>query len=753
MAMLPLSLAAQLGSGKWVTHSRYTLTDAQNIVDAGDYVYYLVCNNLFRFNKSSKQQELLNQLNELNGDLATGIYYNPDNGQIFISYDDSNIDVIKSDGNIVNIPDLKNAIMYQSKTINDISFAPGKVYVATNFGYLVIDDTTLKITAQKILNVPIASVAEIGDMLFVSDSYDAMCYGKVGHNYESLANFIVLKDFPYGKIVPLNSNSFLLGGKDALIRYEISPQKGDTVTFTGTTIEASHPDNIQKVPNGFIANFMNKGYYYTIDVDGNTTKTPGGKEMYSCNPKGDNVLWSISDEGLHSSADKDTYYMPNSITISTSPLWMAYSKPLHKLYLNSTTDNGILDKINSTYQMNTYDGSTWRNTNPTGCRGQGWYWPNLAPGDTTDTYYISGRLEGVYKITDNKVVTQWTPTNSPFIDRKPAVAFDSKGNLWVVHTSARSDNLNPVKVLPKDKLNLPQSSYKKSDWITVPVNGITEYNTFKRSVMAISKTSDIKAVTNGDYNFSVFFWENNPDVTDGIVKRQKSYKSLPTVQGSLFTWTYIYAITADYKDNMCIGANEGLVFFDAGKAFDKDFTVIQPKELRGTCVYCVAVDTLNRKWVGTNGSGIYLLSEDCSTVLDHLTSENSPLRSNVIYNMCCNTDNNSIFIATPIGVQQYFSDSTPASPNYDNVYAFPNPVRPNFTGLITITGLMDKSTVVIKDNKGNIVKQLTSTGGIATWDGCDATGERLPTGSYLVYASQDAQAMPSKPVTKIMIIK
>lgn len=752
MVVLPLSMAAQFGMGKWVTHSRYAIASAQNIVDAGDNVYYLVCNNLYRFNKTTKQQEVLNQSNSLNGLLATGLYYNPDKGLVFVTYDDSNIDIIKSDGSVVNVPDLKNAIMYQSKTINDISFAPGKAYVATNFGYLVIDDSSLKVTAQKYLNVPIASVAEIGDMLIVSDIYNAICYGKLNRNYESLGDFIVQTGFPYGKMVPLNNNTFLLGQNDALTRYTITPNQGDTVTFTGTTIEANGPDNIQKTNNGFIANFTAKKYYYTIDGNGNATKVMGGNEMYSCYPKGDGTMWSISDKGLHSSSNISTYYMPNSISISNAPWWMVYSKPLHKLYLNSTTDNGILG-INGVYQMNTYDGSTWINANPTGCSGQGWYSANLAPGDSTDTYYISGRLEGVYKITNNKVVAKWTTSNAPFIARKPALAFDSKGNLWAVHTSAQAANTTPVKVLPKEKLNLPQSSYTTADWITFNVDNVAEYNTFKGSVMAISKMSDIKAVNNGDYGFSVVFWENNSDVTDGVVKRQKSYRSFTRKDGSVFTWTNIFAMTADNKDNMCLGAIEGLIFLDASKVFDDNFTVYQPKELNGITVYCVAIDSLNRKWVGTNGSGIFLLSEDCSTVLNHFTTDNSPLLTNVIYNLCCNTDNNSVFIVTPIGVQQYFSDYTPAAENYNNVFAFPNPVRPNFTGLITISGLMDNSTVIIKDSKGNVVKQLTSTGGLATWDGCDSTGERLPTGSYQVYASQNASVIPNKPFTKIMIIK
>ena len=110
-------------------------------------------------------------------------------------------------------------------------------------------------------------------------------------------------------------------------------------------------------------------------------------------------------------------------------------------------------------------------------------------------------------------------------------------------------------------------------------------------------------------------------------------------------------------------------------------------------------------------------------------------------------------MVTPNGVVEYFPGVTPAEDDYSNVYAYPNPVEPDFTGMIAINGLMANSNVVITDIDGNIVKTLISDGGIALWDGCDANGNRVETGVYKVYASQGETSTEDEPLIKLSIIK
>ncbi len=99
----------------------------------------------------------------------------------------------------------------------------------------------------------------------------------------------------------------------------------------------------------------------------------------------------------------------------------------------------------------------------------------------------------------------------------------------------------------------------------------------------------------------------------------------------------------------------------------------------------------------------------------------------------------------------YHSANAPAADDYSDVYAYPNPVTPDYTGDITITGLMDKSLVKIADAAGNVFHQTVSEGGMVTWDGCDPSGARVKSGVYFVFASQNSSGS-SGVVTKILVI-
>ena len=175
--------------------------------------------------------------------------------------------------------------------------------------------------------------------------------------------------------------------------------------------------------------------------------------------------------------------------------------------------------------------------------------------------------------------------------------------------------------------------------------------------------------------------------------------------------------------------------------------------LDGMQVNCIAVDNSNRKWIATD-SGVYYVSEDGNQILDHFTSDNSILPSNVVYAAACDPTSNSVYFGTASGVVEYNSTSSPGSDNYDNVVAYPNPVRPDYTGWITIKGLMEDSLVKIADAHGNVFHQGRSNGGMYVWDGCNSEGRRVKTGVYYVFASHSSGdgGGSDAVVTKIMVV-
>jgi hypothetical protein len=88
------------------------------------------------------------------------------------------------------------------------------------------------------------------------------------------------------------------------------------------------------------------------------------------------------------------------------------------------------------------------------------------------------------------------------------------------------------------------------------------------------------------------------------------------------------------------------------------------------------------------------------------------------------------------------------------MYAFPDPVEPDFTGYVKIAGLMENTYITITDREGHIVTQMGPVTGSALWD-CSATnGERVATGTYNIYAAQGAApATTGTPQATIRIIR
>jgi flagellar hook assembly protein FlgD len=86
----------------------------------------------------------------------------------------------------------------------------------------------------------------------------------------------------------------------------------------------------------------------------------------------------------------------------------------------------------------------------------------------------------------------------------------------------------------------------------------------------------------------------------------------------------------------------------------------------------------------------------------------------------------------------------------DNVYAYPNPVRPDYNGLITVTGLSYNADVKIVTTNGVLVAEGKSNGGTFTWNGTDLKGQRVASGIYMVQTA--TQTGESGTVCKIAIV-
>ena len=772
--VLAMLAVVSADASTWKIHTSYNVSKMENLFDAGDKVYYLNSGNLFQFDKATSTTIALNRQNLLSDNQISQIYFDWENKMLFVAYANSNIDVIDSLGQVTNISNIKNMIAevhnytvsngevtgYTGKSIRDINFGKGKAFVATGYGFVVIDEATLKIERnyEAKQTVTINSVAMIGDTLLVLSNY--RCYYGPLDDSDPIANYQSYYNtaFAGNKLYPINSKAaFVYGTNKGLYRLDFT---GETPTLTNlnTYITLS----VQKTPTGFIANYS--GYNYSVfDSSGTwgSSVTTSNPSRGSSHPMGDGTVWVTDANGLHI-AGSTNYYKMNSMT-TDAPYWLKYNAELDKLYVGVSGPNiFIYTNAQVANVINTYDGVNWQNATAYTAQGAGYefVFDPLNP----HTYVRTSWRAGIFKVTDDVKKTNYTTSNSLFGSYKPHPAFDKNGNMWVVTSYGAA--ANPCTVLPRDKFL--KTSTVISDWFQP--SGLTCLNTgsMQRSKFIISSKNNVKMYSDCDYMKGSYIghlicWDNGVDDPTVDDYRVTSLAHFVDQNNKQIDWNYLSHFEEDKDGNIWVGHTLGLFMFDPDVVFDEMPHAVRPyvtKSDEGKGYLCegysvndIGVDRDNNKWIASN-NGLYYISPDGSEVYNHFTTENSDLPSNTVYSVECDTVHDRVYIFTDNGFAEYLPHGDAAALNFDNVYAFPNPVNPDFTGMVKISGLMENSYVTITDRLNNVVAQFGPVMGSALWDGSGADGERVATGVYNVYASQGGQPMiAGEPQATIMVIK
>lgn len=751
-------------ASNWQVVPSFLGSKTQNVVDMGDEVYYLVSGSLYRFDKSTKENESLNRANYLNDVVISNIYYNDYRGYLMVVYDNSNIDIITSEGDIINLPEIKAASLTQSKTINDVNFTPeGRVYLATDFGYVVLNDKKWEVLESRIFGQKVNSVAEVGDYMLVSQGTD-LRYGKVGKHYETIGSMPKVKgkvSNDGGRLRALTDSKLLICTGWTCIANVSVNEAGEVVA----NIAESQPcktDNLQATPSGYLLNCFSNNCYLTLDATGsNFTKVDAENQMYSAYKGGDGTLWAVGDNGLHQATDNANFYKPTALSFVT-PFHLTYNNAQRLLYVTSTGSNAFISEQNLPTGVNTFDGITVKNVTPTPTIENGGSFYPVFSASEENTYFMGNWWNGIHKVTGGKVVNNYNWENSPMEHAmggyycSPIIALDKAGNLWAAQSSAPAGK--SFFVLPQAKQ--AQKAVTASDWITVNVPGASPS---KFSVLTMLRSSNVKVFSDGTFGGSLFFINDGGTPSANPTTKSYSSGSLFDQDGNIVNWNNIYILTEDQNGNVWMGTNDGVLVFNPADAFKSDFRLHHIKVprndgtnladylLNGIAVSHIAVDASNRKWICTNGSGLFLVSADGTTVISQFNTDNSPLLSDVVYRVCPDPYSNAVYVTTSNGMMIYRTNSTPGENSFSNVVAYPNPVRPDYYGLITITGLMENSLVKIADASGNVVKQLKSVGGECTWDGTVDGAERVKSGVYFVFASQADGSEAA--VTKILIVR
>lgn len=784
-----MALHASLGVGDWRIYNTFNF-NVGKVIDTKEWVYFLNAGNLFAYNKQDESMLGFTTQNGMSDNAVTDIFSHPERSLLIAAYANGNLDIVLNDGNIANVSDIKDAQRLNDKTIRDIAFKDNVAYIATGFGVVKLNLDNFTVLESGIFNQPVTAIATVGNQL-VLNTNGTLYNAPIDALHNTLSGFRPLTQLNITSLEPLNDTQLLASdgkkvwvvtvdfnsGTAAMIEHDI-PSSG-AIQRIADKLQVSSPSRIYL--------FDRDGTYSSFPIPDTILNKQSRNAIRYNSHKGITDLWYMTEDGLGCIALSDnggapTVKMnpahPDAVTVNDG-VWNIHvgkasgavfitnkaesRKVFHydnmkRMAINKVTD-GFVEDLTPLSSDVTYNNPNYKNTLRAGY--------NITEDPEEEDVLLIGTFwEGIYQFKDKKEMYKYDWTNFPlkrdWTTLVPAVAFDPDGNMWMY---ALSSSASVIAALPAEKRGL--ESVSADDWVTFNIKGFEGVDSRDAIILPLnhSKNRNLVLISGGEGDEVLAAYNTAGTITSTSDDSHKATSLFYDQDGNTFGPFLISAMSEDRKGNVWIGTNNGVVVMhnpaamlngtanvERVKVPRNDGTNYADYLLESQTVTGIAVDNSNRKWLSTTSSGVYLVTEDGKEIIANFNTDNSPLPSNEVLTVACDPHSNSVFFGTFHGLVEYGGDATPVADDYSEVYAYPNPVRPDYSGWITIAGLMDNSLVKIADAAGNVFFQTRSNGGSVTWDGCNSSGERVKTGVYYVFASQDGDGTSSGAVTKILVV-
>lgn len=774
LVFLPSMLMAQIGPlGSWRDHLPYDRSI--RVAAAGTKVFCTTGSALFAFDADDNSIQRFSKANLLSDVAISSMAYDAASASLVVGYANGNLDLIYVPTlSKYNLTDIKRANIVGDKSIYHIHPENGKAYLSTGFGVVLID-----IIRQ-----------EVKDTYFLSSSGNRKVNAVTVHNdtvyaatdkglYRGLATNPFLSDpnswskvlqFPtasrdsvFSDVVLFNGEVYALFSSQGFTRDTVYRHTGNfwspfvplngreirSLQSSGGLLLASMHDAVEsfdaslnQVDNIFGYTFGNPSPMHTVRSNGFYWIADNRLGLVrAINPWENN---SIVPSGPRSASSFD-------IDIEDGNVWVAPGFVYGAAWLNSYNSDFISGKVDDDWQTRAHM------SDPLNLLGQDSLFDVMAvavdPNDPTHVFAGSLSFFGLIEVKDKVLVASFDEKNTPlpFMVGRPGycgittLEYDKDGNLWM--GVAYADR--PLAVRKKN-----------GTFVSYDLGSVIDNRVYRR--MVVGKRSGIKwvAIPAGNLSGGLFAWDDKSTMDDPT---DDFYYFFGTGAGNgNLPSADVFAVAEDLDNEIWIGTGAGIAVmynqeaFSSGGNFDAQQILIQQDGnyqylLETEVVTAIAVDGANRKWVGTDGSGVYLLSEDGAEQIYHFTTENSPLLSNIINDVEIDHSTGEVFFATSQGLISYRGSATIEDNPYSIAFAFPNPVRPEYTGPIVIKGMDRDADVKITDIAGNIVFVTKSEGGQAVWDGNNLKGERVASGVYTVLCKNPNG--PGRVVANILFIK
>lgn len=741
--------------GVWVDHLPYG--QAIDIESVGDEAIVAARQGIFIYNIAEKNFRRLSKVNALSDVGIADIAWAPRFGEILIGYSNGNFDIATLQGEVSNFPDLKISSNFSGlKRINEIAVRGDTAFIATEFGILNFD-LQQRIVRETFIIGPGGANLGVNDLafdrerlyaatndglysasfqdplfFFASWTQDSVIKGPVSHVAQVGQRLII------NKRRGQNADSVFYRENGQWFYFEDEPD--------GRKLDLRESKGNLVLVNTFSAREFNQNLEMVTNVS-----AVDESEMPTFNPvaaavRSDQLFWvADANFGLVENFQKQFSFnhRPNSPTSRNVRQMRQAGNKLYVAPANTVGPGAPAFNNDGYFILNEFD---WQNISNSQFNDLQDIHAIIADPQDPNHIFASSFGNGVLEFQDNellRIIDQNTTGGSlPGINgnsehRVGDFDVDEDGNIWF--TNSLTDRILG-KIDPEGNVEsfstgaagagevVSKIMYTSEDqiWIQTRTNGII-VSRFENGILVARELTS----TSGEGN-------------------------LPTNSVKCFA--------EDQDGEIWIGTNEGIAvifspvnIFENNRNFDASIIVIDEdgdgngeRVLGSEEVNDIEVDGSNKKWFATTNSGVFYTSENGRQQLLRFTAENSPLPSNNVVDIEINNETGMVYFGTAEGIVAFQGSATEGTPVMRDVFAYPNPVKPTYTGPILIRGLVTNAQVKITDMQGSIVYETVAEGGQAIWSGKDFSGERVSSGVYLAYITDDLGVNTA--VTKILVV-
>ena len=758
-----LALASLLASGQgpvgsWDDHLPYSRS--YSITAGGGKIYSSTGSAVLVHDPGSGATSSLSRVSGLTETAIALVAWCEAEESLIIVYRSTGIDILKN-GIITSIPDIKNKYIPGLKEIYGVTVNGSRALLTASFGIVVIDIRG-RYVADTWRPGPDGETNSVNEAVILGDRvYAATASGvwsapvsRQGLSY--YGNWELLDDLPeptseYGKIATAGT--------------------GLMICKPGTTGPASSADSLFLVSQGQPATLITTepaGTIRALDGDGSRVIVSLSSSLRILSPQGavtreiPGYGWAGTSPAGALATGQDLWVADASVgLVSTTNYTDFRNHTIDGPYTANVADivfsgnsfcvtGGTVDNawgnVYRPLQVFAGSGNSWESHILYGEADRDAMRAAIDPSNEKHLF-VSSWGNGLYEFLDGELVENYNQYNSPLSSILPGenysricgLAWDRSGNLWMTQTGVQGN----LKALTPD-----------GNWIITQVN----LNMTVAGDMVIDRNQYIWVLLPRGNGLLVYDPAGTPSNTS-----DDRYIRMQVQDADGHTMNNLFSIAADHDGNIWVGTDMGpAVFYNPGRVFTSELRASRIKiprndgsgladYLLGTeTVTALTVDGANRKWFGTLSSGAFLMSDDGRKELAHFTTANSPLLSDNIVKITVNGVTGDVWFGTSEGIISYRGEATSGNDDFSGIYAFPNPVREDFEGVVTITGLVGNSSVKITDISGNLVYETKSLGGQAVWDLRNYRSQRVATGVYLVFCANEDGTLAG--VTKMLVI-